>query len=99
MSQGTPVVGTRGGGVPEIIEHGMSGFMYEIGNIDELGHYIRQVLDDQVIWTLFSLNGQERAREMFSIKQTSHKVQQIYKELLARPGVEFIERQQAKEIV
>ena len=59
MSQGTPVVGTRGGGVPEIIEHGMSGFMYEIGNIDELGHYIRQVLDDQVIWTLFSLNGQE----------------------------------------
>lgn len=99
MSQGTPVVGTRGGGVPEIIEHGMSGFMYEIGNIDELGHYIRQVLDHQVIWSLFSQNGQERAREMFSIKQTSHKVQQIYKELLARPGVEFIERQQAKEIV
>lgn len=99
MSQGVPVVGTRGGGVPEIIEHGMSGFMYEIGNTDELALYIRQVLDDQVIWSLFSQNGQERAREMFSIKQTSHKVQQIYKELLARPGVEFKERQQAKEIV
>lgn len=99
MSQGTPVVGTRGGGVPEIIDHGVSGFMYEIGNTDELAQYIRQVLDDKAVWSLLSQNGQERVREMFSIKQTSHNVQQIYKELLARPGVESIERQRAKEIV
>ncbi|MGV7643106.1 glycosyltransferase, partial [Mycobacterium kansasii] len=60
MSQGTPVVGTRGGGVPEIIEHGMSGFMYEIGNTDELAQYIRQILDDKAVWSLLSQNGQER---------------------------------------
>lgn len=99
MSQGTPVIGTRGGGVPEIIEHGMSGFMYEIGNTDELTHYIRQVLDDQAVWSSFSYNGQERAREMFSITKTSYKVEQIYKELLTRPSVELIERQREKEIV
>ncbi|WP_454193073.1 glycosyltransferase family 4 protein [Paenibacillus sp. Marseille-Q7038] len=99
MSQGTPVIGTRGGGVPEIIEHGMSGFIYEIGNTDELTHYIRQVLDDQGIWSSFSHNGQERAKEMFSITQTSQKVERIYKKLLTRPGIELIERQREKEIV
>ena len=98
MSQGTPVVATRGGGVPEIIEHGMSGFMYEIGNTDELTHYIRQVLDHEAVWFSFSQNGQERAREMFSIAQTSQKVELIYQQLLARPGAGFIERQRAKEI-
>lgn len=99
MSQGTPVIGTRGGGVPEIIEHGMSGFMYEIGNTEELTHYIRQVLDDQVVWSSLSYNGQERAKDMFSIKQTSHKVELIYRELLSRPGAVVMEHQRAKEIV
>lgn len=99
MSQGTPVVGSRGGGVTEIIEHGMSGFMYEIGNTDELTHYIRQVLDEPFVWSSFSRNGQERVKERFSIVQTSQKVEQIYKELLSRPGIEIMERQRAKEIV
>ncbi|MEX3618265.1 glycosyltransferase family 4 protein [Paenibacillus glucanolyticus] len=99
MSQGTPVVGSRGGGVTEIIEHGMSGFMYEIGNTDELTHYVRQVLDDHFVWSSLSRNGLERVEERFSIVQTAQKVEQIYKELLRRPGIEIMERQQAKEIV
>jgi glycosyltransferase involved in cell wall biosynthesis len=99
MSQGTPVVGTRGGGVPEIIQHGMSGFLYEIGNIEELTHCIRQVLDDEIVWSTLSHNGQEQAKERFSITQTSQKIELIYQQLLARPGVELLEHQSAREMV
>ncbi|OAB46218.1 glycosyltransferase family 4 protein [Paenibacillus glacialis] len=99
MSQGTPVVGTRGGGVPEIIQHGESGFMYTIGNIEELTHYIRQVLDDEIVWSTLSHNGQERAKERFSIVQTSQKIELIYQQLLARPGVELLEQQSVREMV
>lgn len=99
MSQGTPVVGTRGGGVPEIIEHGKSGLMYEIGNIDELIQCIRLILDDPNFGEQLSRNGQERAKERFSITQTSCRIELIYQQLLTKSGPERIERQQAKEFI
>lgn len=99
MSQGTPVIGTRAGGVPEIIEHGHSGFMYEIGDVEGLTACIRQALDDRQLWSLLSQQGQERAEQMFSITQTSHKVELIYQQLLTNPDVERLEHQRAKEIV
>ncbi|AOZ92675.1 glycosyltransferase family 4 protein [Paenibacillus crassostreae] len=99
MSQGTPVVGTRGGGVPEIIQHGVSGLMYEIGNVEQLIHCIRQVLDDEIFWSKLSRNGQERVQERFSITQTSHNVELIYQQLLVRPGHELLEHQRAREMM
>ncbi|CAM3322961.1 MULTISPECIES: glycosyltransferase family 4 protein [Paenibacillus] len=99
MSQGTPVVGTRGGGVPEIIEHGKSGLMYETGNIDELKHNIRLLLDDPQNRAMLSRGGQERAEERFSIMQTSHRVELIYQQLLTKSGREQSRRQQAKEFM
>lgn len=33
---GTPVIGSRIGGIPEIIEEGYNGFLFEAGNVDEL---------------------------------------------------------------
>ena len=35
-SMGTPVIGARIGGIPEIIEHGKTGFCFESRNIDDL---------------------------------------------------------------
>ncbi|AJS59962.1 glycosyltransferase family 4 protein [Paenibacillus sp. IHBB 10380] len=99
MSQGTPVVGTRGGGVQEIIQHGVSGLMYEIGNIEKLTHCIRQVLDDEIVWSTLSHNGQEQAKDRFSIVQTSQKIELIYQQLLARPGGKLLEHQRAREMM
>jgi L-malate glycosyltransferase len=100
MSQGMPVVGTRGGGVPEIIQSGESGLLYETGNIEELTQCIRQVLKDKRMWLTLSDNGQERVRDHFSIKQTSQKIELIYQQLLSKPGMKQVEQQQhARELV
>lgn len=101
MSQGTPVVGTRGGGVPEIIEHGVSGLMYEIGDAAELTQCIHQILTDEALRTSLSENGEIRARDQFSITQTARKVEDIYQLLLKGKGAGtgLIERQHAKEFI
>ncbi|UNK18768.1 glycosyltransferase family 4 protein [Paenibacillus sp. N3/727] len=99
MSQGMPVVGTHGGGVPEIIQNGESGLMYETGNIEKLTHCIRQVLKDKRVWLTLSHNGQERVRDHFSIKQTSQKIELIYQQLLSTPGLKLVEQQHARELV
>lgn len=99
MSQGTPVVGTRGGGVPEIIEDGVSGLMYEIGDAIKLAHCIRQILSDEDVRSSFSRNGEIRARDLFSITKTARKVEEVYQRLLKGKGAGLIERQHAKEFI
>ncbi len=44
---GVPVVSTRVGMVPEIIENGVSGFITEIEDVDKLTEYSKQVLLDK----------------------------------------------------
>jgi len=37
MAAGTPVIATRGGGIPEIIEDGVNGLLVERGDVEDLG--------------------------------------------------------------
>jgi glycosyltransferase involved in cell wall biosynthesis len=39
-SMGTPVIGARIGGIPEIIEEGKTGYCFESGNVDDLNRVI-----------------------------------------------------------
>lgn len=43
--QGTPVIGTNRGGIPEMIIPGKTGFLYESGNIDNLISQIQRMED------------------------------------------------------
>lgn len=41
-----PVVATAVGGIPEIIEHGVTGFLVARDDVDELAHYTKMLVDD-----------------------------------------------------
>ncbi|WP_339321465.1 glycosyltransferase family 4 protein [Paenibacillus sp. FSL W8-0194] len=99
MSQGTPVVATRGGGVPEIIQDGVSGLMYEIGNVEELQHRIRDILDNETLRSALRRNGPKRVKEKFSIAHTSQKIELIYDQLLAASNHEYLDRPRTGEML
>jgi glycosyltransferase involved in cell wall biosynthesis len=42
---GRPVVAPRIGGIPEIVEHGVDGWLYEPGNAEDLGRCLRAVVE------------------------------------------------------
>ena len=46
MSQGIPVIASRTGGLPEIIDDGVTGLLFEPGNADDLAAKIRILWDD-----------------------------------------------------
>ena len=46
---GTPVVGARIGGIPELIEEGKSGLLFESGNADDLKQAIEKLLANDVL--------------------------------------------------
>ena len=53
---GTPVIGSQMGGIPELIEPGQTGELFEAGNVDELEEKIRYLLDSPGILQKYSDN-------------------------------------------
>ena len=62
---GTPVVGTRTGGVPYAILDGETGLLAEPGDVGSLGLALRRLLDDDDLAGRLGRNGAARAREEF----------------------------------
>lgn len=48
ISMGTPVVGANIGGIPELIDDGKTGFLFEPGNADALAEAIEKANDDRL---------------------------------------------------
>ncbi len=51
IASGTPVIGARIGGIPELIEDGKTGLLFESGNVQELTKQIRRLWDDAALRT------------------------------------------------
>ena len=68
LASGCPTISTRIGGVPEIIEHRVSGLVVEPGDDQELARSIREVLEDRKLAAELSAGGRCRAERRFCIR-------------------------------
>lgn len=84
MLAGKPVIGTRGGGIPEIIEDGRTGFLVEIGDTGSMSRLLDWLLRDEVLRSEMGRNGRERVAKTFSIAQTCHKMERTFWQLTRR---------------
>jgi L-malate glycosyltransferase len=46
MVNSVPVISTNTGGLPEVNVHGVSGFLSEVGNVEEMGRNALEILKD-----------------------------------------------------
>ena len=65
MSTGTAVIGTRAGGVPEIIDDGVTGLMFEPDNSADLAEKILILYQDQELRSRLANAGQQLVAERF----------------------------------
>ncbi|WML25800.1 N-acetyl-alpha-D-glucosaminyl L-malate synthase BshA [Neobacillus sp. OS1-33] len=82
MACGVPCVGTNVGGLPEVINHGVNGFICEVGNIEEISSKALAVLNDKNIHKQFSNHSIETAKTKFNAEQIVEQYEQIYFNLL-----------------
>jgi len=69
MLAGRPVIAAHAGGIPEIIENGVSGILITPGSPDELAAALRRIFSDPVAAAEMAANGQDRALARFSDKR------------------------------
>jgi glycosyltransferase involved in cell wall biosynthesis len=80
MSCGTPVIGSRIGGFPEIITEGIDGFLFEPGNHNELAKRIIDVVRNEKIDALCK-KARERIESTYCHKVIAEKTIKLYEKV------------------
>lgn len=82
MASGTPVVCSRVGGLPEIVEDGTTGLLVEPGDVDALRDALDRVLRDRALAERLGRSARERALERFSWDACADRCLAAYDEIL-----------------
>jgi glycosyltransferase involved in cell wall biosynthesis len=84
MAAGKPVVATNGGGVPEIVIHGITGFLVPMADATAMSSAICALLDSPETAAAMGSAGRMRVLEHFTIETSARKVEAAYAEVLSR---------------
>jgi glycosyltransferase involved in cell wall biosynthesis len=80
QAAGVPVVATRTGGIPEIVEDGVSGLLVPPRSPESLAAAIERMLSDPILRESCIRHGRERARG-YDYRQTVYKTLDVYRRL------------------
>lgn len=78
MSCEVPVVATRAGGIGEVIQHGVQGYLTEIENWEELENHCLTLLEKRDIHLNMARAARERVIEKFSMRRMVGELEGIY---------------------
>jgi len=78
MASGKPVVATRVGGNPELIDHGRTGFLVQPEDAKDLAANLVKLLSDPGMMQEFGRQGAERVRQHFSMGQMVDRYRDLY---------------------
>jgi glycosyltransferase involved in cell wall biosynthesis len=82
MEAGLPIVATRVGGIPDLIEDGVHGVLVESGNPEALAAAVNDLLSDPTRASQLGMHARERRRCEFDLDVMVHNVEALYTELL-----------------
>ncbi len=82
MNCGVPVIATQTGGLPEVITHGETGYLYPVGDIDKMAEKSIELLNHPEKHDLFKQRARERAAQSFSADRIIPQYEAYYQEIL-----------------
>jgi glycosyltransferase involved in cell wall biosynthesis len=78
MACGKPVVATRVGGIPELVQDGETGFLVPRGDVAQIASRILNLLADRDLRTRLGEAGRRVASERFDLKTNVIQLLQLY---------------------
>lgn len=83
MEAGKPVVATSVGGVPDLVEEGVTGFLVEPQDAEALAAAVAKLIERPERMAEMGAAGRRRRRAEFSLEGTTRKIESLYEELHA----------------
>jgi glycosyltransferase involved in cell wall biosynthesis len=87
MAMEKPVVASRVGGIPDLIDQGTNGLLVRPGDARELADALEKVLTDKGLARKLGRQGRKRMKNQFSADIMVQSIERLYRELLARKGI------------
>jgi glycosyltransferase involved in cell wall biosynthesis len=63
------VISSNSGGLPEVNFEGVSGYLSDVGNIEEMANYAIKILEDEVVLSQFKENALSSCSKVRYIKK------------------------------
>ena len=82
MAYGKPVIGSRMGGIPELVEDGKTGLLYTAGNVNELAAVLDKLMTSSTLRQQMGTAGRLRVTQHFSLKSHNIGLMGIYRNIL-----------------
>ncbi len=82
MACGIPVVASRVGGLPEVIQHGKTGFLAEVGDIQGMSEGVLKLLTNEALYKSFSTQAVAWAREAFPVERAVESYETVYESVV-----------------
>ncbi|GAA1370500.1 glycosyltransferase family 4 protein [Peribacillus frigoritolerans] len=78
MASGLPVIASRNRGHKEIVVHGENGYLFELGNLNEMINYISQLYENRLLLRKMSNSARESVNK-FSLQNSVKEITKTYK--------------------
>ena len=84
MASGVPVISSNSGGLPEVNFEGISGYLSDVGNVDEMAENAIRILKDDTVLKQFKDNALATAKQ-FDIKNILPMYEELYNKAVNIP--------------
>ena len=82
MACEVPVISSNTGGIPEVNIHGETGFLSDVGNVDEMAAFAIQILENPDTLQRFRANALKQAKR-FSLDLILPQYEKYYEHILS----------------
>ena len=82
MACGVPTCATNTGGVPEVVQHGVTGFLSNVGDVRQMAENAIRLLQEKELYEQFSIAGIQRVGKYFSADKIGSQYEQLYKNVM-----------------
>jgi glycosyltransferase involved in cell wall biosynthesis len=79
---GVPVIGTAAGGLPEVVEDGISGFLRPVGDVKGMASAARKLINNKTLHKEMAASAKETAMTKFSIGALLDRYEEVYRQAL-----------------
>ena len=82
MAVGVPVVSSNTGGIPEVNIHGVSGYLADVGQTDQMAAYVLDILDSANLQAMKA--GALQTSQKFNLAEILPQYEELYRKLVQK---------------
>jgi len=84
MSSGCPVIGSSAGGIVDVIDDDITGFIFRMGDHKDLKKKLEMLVNDEMLRKIISANCRRIVKEKYGWRVVATKLRKVYKDIIAK---------------